>query len=300
MRIKNQFLYTCALVGAAFGAPKAQAHGILGDRFFPPTLATDDPFAVDELALPELTYVKNGGDPSSNELDAGFEFDKEILPGFAIGVSDDYSIVKPFHAHSMKGWDNLTLTAKYQLWQSEEHEAIVSVGVEVDLGGVGSSNFADPFTTFSPTVYFGKGFGDLPDDMGALKPFAVTGQFAQSFPSSSAAANEFDWGFAVEYSLPYLQQHVKDIGLPAPFKDMIPLVEFSMATTENCGVGGLTTGTINPGVLWVTNYYELGVEANIPVNHDSGTHVGVNMQLWIFIDDLFPHTFGHPLFGGQQ
>ncbi len=33
---------------------------------------------------------------------------------------------------------------------------------------------------------------------------------------------------AIEYNLPYLQQHVKDIGLPRPFRDMIPLVEFSM------------------------------------------------------------------------
>ena len=31
------------------------AHGFIGDRFFPPTLATDDPFAVDELSLPSVT-----------------------------------------------------------------------------------------------------------------------------------------------------------------------------------------------------------------------------------------------------
>src|SRR5262249_2018404 len=145
-------------------------------------------------------------------------------------------------------------------------------------------------------LYLGKGFGDLPNNLAAFQPFAVTATLAQSFPTSPAAANEFDWGFAIEYSLPYLQQHVKDIGLPAPFRDMIPLVEFSMATTENRGVKGLTTGTINPGVLWVTDYYMLGVEANIPVNHNAGAHVGVDVQLWIFIDDIFPKTFGHPIF----
>jgi hypothetical protein len=291
----------CALFCAALtGARMAHAHGIEGNRFFPPTLATDDPFAVDELALPELTYVRNAGDPSNHEYDLGFEFDKEIFPYFAVGVSNAYVIQKPLHAPSIKGWGNLTLTAKYEFYHDADHEMILAAGIEADLGGIGSSNFADPFSTLSPNLYIGKGFGDLPDNLAFLQPFAVTAQLAQSFPTSARAANEFDWGFAVEYSLPYLQQHVKDIGLPAPFKDMIPLVEFAMATTENRGVGGLTTGTINPGVLYVTNYYELGVEANIPVNHESGAHVGVNVQLWIFIDDLFPQIFGHPIFGERE
>ncbi|HZK79529.1 MAG TPA: hypothetical protein VFC46_00640, partial [Humisphaera sp.] len=184
--------------------------------------------------------------------------------------------------------------------EEAKSEFIFSVGVEADLGGIGTKGFRDSFTTLTPKIYVGKGLGDLPDKFAMLQPFAVTGEFGQSFPTSAASPNAFSWGFAVEYSLMYLEQHVKDVGLPAPFKEMIPLVEFSMQTTENRGVGGLTTGTINPGVLWVTNYYELGVEANIPVNHDSGAHVGVTAELWIFIDDIFPQTFGHPLFGERE
>jgi hypothetical protein len=288
--------FLCALVAAA---PIASAHGILGNRFFPPTLSTDDPFAVDELDLPAFSYIKNAGDPGSRELDYGFEFDKEISPHFAIGVSDAYSTIKPDFGKSTKGFGNLTLTAKYEVYEDPKSEFIFSVGVEVDLGGVGTKGFRDPFTTYTPTIYLGKGFGDLPDKLAVLQPFAVTAELGQSFPTSPEP-NVFSWGFAVEYSLPYLQEHVKDVGLPAPFKNMIPLVEFSMETTENRGVGGLTTGTINPGVLWVTDYYELGVEANIPVNHETGAHVGVTASLWIFIDDIFPHTFGHPLFGERE
>ena len=29
----------------------AQAHGVVGERFFPATITTDDPFAADEMAL---------------------------------------------------------------------------------------------------------------------------------------------------------------------------------------------------------------------------------------------------------
>ena len=34
-----------------FGAVTVYAHGFVGDRFFPPTIQTDDPFATDGVAL---------------------------------------------------------------------------------------------------------------------------------------------------------------------------------------------------------------------------------------------------------
>lgn len=304
MRIFKPQIFLCAVVGAALlGARTARAHGLVGDRFFPPTLATDDPFAVDEFALPEFTYVKNGGGsngPANNEFDFGFEFDKEIFPYFAVGVSNLYTAQKPYYAHSVNGWDDWEVTAKYEVYHNADHEMVFSVGLIADIGGIGHSAYEDRFTTLSPNFYFGKGFGDLPDSLAGFQPFAFTAQLGQGFPLSMGAANVFDWGFAIEYSIPYLQQHVKDIGLPAPIKNFVPLVEFAMTTPENRPGAGVTTGMIDPGVLWITDYFELGVEANIPVNHESGAHVGINMQLWIFIDDLFPRTFGHPLFGGDR
>jgi hypothetical protein len=279
----------------------AKAHGILGDRFFPPTIATDDPFAVDEFALPTVSWLKNPGAPSDHELDAGFEFDKEIFPRFALGVSNTFIWHKPHAASSIYGWDNLSLTAKYELWENPEHEAIISVGLGAGIGGTGSRAIGrDFFSTFAPTFYFGKGFGDLPDSLAPLQPLALTGTFDNTFPTSSAGANAFEWGFALEYSLPYLQSHVRDIGLRGPLKDMIPLVEFAMSTQENRPGRGITTGTINPGVLYENSYFQLGAEANIPLNRATGPHVGVTIQMWIYIDDIFPRTFGHPLFGERS
>jgi len=297
MRQRNGVIALGVMLGAwALSPAVARAHG---NRFFPPTLATDDPFAVDEFALPELTYVKNSG-PSSRELDAGFEFDKEIFPGFALGVSDFYVNQKGVGRNpSAYGWTNLDLTAKYQLWQNDEHEAIVSVGIESTVGKTGGRDTSDTFSVITPNLYLGKGFGDLPDSVSGLQPFAVTSVIGEDFPTTAQGSNALEWGFAVEYSLPYLQQHVRDIGLPSPLRDMVPLVEFAMTTNENRQGRGQTTGTVDPGVLWITDYYELGVEANIPVNQASGSHVGVNLQLWIFIDDIFPKVFGHPLFGAQ-
>lgn len=277
----------------------AGAHGFVGDRFFPATVTTDDPLATDELALPEFSYFESPGDPGgeARTADAGFEFDKLIVPKLTLGVSDDYLWQKPRGGPGARGWDNLTLSLKYQLWENAPHESVVSVGMETDLGGTGSKSAGrDSYTTFVPTVYFGKGFGDLPDALWPLKPLAVTGTLGLDFPTEARDSSALEWGLALEYNLPYLQQQVKDVSLPEPFKNMIPVVEFSNTSPFN-RQGGMTTGTVNPGVLYESRYFQIGAEALIPVNRESGDHVGGIVVLEIYIDDLFPKIFGHPIFG---
>ena len=286
------------LATVGLGTAPAHAHGFVGDRFFPPTIATDDPFATDELLLPSISYFKSPADdgPAVGTTDLGFEFDKEIFPKFALGISGDYLIQKPDGLPSAGGWDDFSLSAKYQLWENVPHEAIFSVGAEWDIGGSGNKNVgADPTSTFTPTIYFGKGFGDLPEALEYARPFALTGTLGEDLPTS-AEPNNLNWGLALEYNLPYLQSEVKDIGLPAPFKNMIPLVEFAMSSPLDRD-GGETTGTINPGVLYENNDFQIGAEAIIPVNHATGNEVGAVVQVQIYIDDIWPKIFGHPLIG---
>jgi len=281
------------------GAVRVEAHGFEAGRFFPPTIQTDDPFATDELSFPTILYVQNPGTPATKTTDSSFEFDKEIFPKFAVGISDGVQYQAPQGNSSATGFDNLELSAKYQLWEVPAHEWIFSVGAIWDVGGTGSRKIgADSANTFTPTVYFGKGMGDLPDSLNALKPVAVTGTFGVDVPTGGEQ-NALEWGLAVEYSLPYLQTQVRDIGLPEPFKNMIPLVEFAFTTPVNRG-NGPTTGTINPGVLYEAEYFQLGAEAVIPANSPTGSKVGVVVNVQIFLDDIFPKTFGHALFGGKD
>jgi len=303
---------TMAALMAAFAfqqsAPTLHAHGFEGDRFFPPTIQTDDPFATDELSVQASTFnnpaALDGSSPKTREVDVSSEFDKEIFPKFALGVSGTYINLDPQggQAPAQDGFDNVELSAKYQLWESPAHEWIFSLGGLVGLGDTGSKALGvNAFSTYTPTLYFGKGFGDLPNSLKYLKPFAVTGTFGYAIAGQPTNAdgslnpNALQYGVALEYSMLYLQQHVEDIGLPEPLKNCVPLVEYSATTPVNRS-GETTTGTISPGVLWEQPDYQLGVEAVIPINNHTGPNVGAVFSVQIYIDDIFPKIFGKPLF----
>jgi len=299
----KRFVFCGFIAAAAIGGianPRAcMAHGFEGDRFFPPTIATDDPFAVDELSVPTVDIFHNPGAPVTREMDFGGEFDKELLPGWDLEFSDEFTTLKPKGGPTVNGWQNFDLGSKLELIQSPAHEFIASIGVDWSIGGTGGRSVGvDSFSTVSPAIFLGKGFGDLPDSVPMLKPFAITTDIAEDLPTKAADPNALEWGIALEYSLLYLEENVKDTGMPHPFRDMVPLVEFVMDSPENRD-GGVTTGTINPGVLYESRYFQLGAEAMIPVNSHSGPNVGFIVNVNIFFDDIWPKVFGHPLFGGE-
>jgi hypothetical protein len=290
------------------------AHGFAGKRFFPATLVTDDPFVADELSLPTISYQKfgaSGDEPASKETALSIDWTKRITENFGIGFGASYNQIEPEGGERVRGFDNLSANLKYQFFKDEPHEAILSVGMDVDIGGTGAKRIgAESFTTFTPGLFFGKGFGDLPDSMQFLRPFAITGQLGLSIPSRSSSTfvndegesdveqhpNFLQWGFAFQYSLIYLQSFVKDVGLKEPFNRMVAVVEVPLTTGLNRGASG-TTGTVNPGLIWSGRYAQLALEAQIPINSRSGRGVGWIAQLHFYLDDMFPKSIGRPLFG---
>ncbi len=88
----------CAMA-MAFMPTWVRAHGFEGDRFFPPTVSTDDPFATDEFSVTASTFnnpaASDGSSPKTREVDVSSEFDKEIFPKFALGVSGTYINLDP-------------------------------------------------------------------------------------------------------------------------------------------------------------------------------------------------------------
>ncbi|MEO7129169.1 MAG: hypothetical protein ABI040_09960 [Rhodoferax sp.] len=280
--------FSAAAVTALFAPASADAHAVAGNRVFPATMAVDDPGVSDEFdsQYGHLTVPGDNGNQGVNTVQ--FEWDKTITPNFGLKLGGAYVMQ---NNPTTNGFDNFSVGAKYRLYVNEAHEFMASIGVDADLGGTGSSAIGETHSTISPTLYVGKGFGDLPDSMAYLRPIAVTAAIGPSLTTGAGEANAFNTGFTVQYSLPYLQQHVRDIGLSQPFANMIPLVEVALSTSQ-----GQTTGTVNPGVIWMGRYAQYGVEAQIPINRASGSGVGVLFQVHFFLDDLAPHSLGKPLF----
>jgi hypothetical protein len=308
------WLAVLAASSSLVATESASAHGFAGKRFFPATLATDDPFVADELSLPTIAYSKQGasGDsPATRETDFSVDVSKRITENLGVGFGATYKQLRPDGGDTQRGFDNLAASVKYKFYENDEHETLLSAGIDWDIGGSGSKRVgAESFSTITPTLFFGKGFGDLPAEAKFLRPLAVTGLVGIGIPSRASTTtvgeegdisverhpHALKWGFAIEYSLPYLQSFVQDGGLREPFNRMIPVVEFAMSTALDRGASG-TTGTVNPGIIWAGQYVQLAVEAVIPVNSRSGSGVGWIAQLHFFLDDLFPTSIGRPILG---
>jgi len=313
------YLLAAALVlGAAHGA---WAHGLIGQRFFPATLAIDDPFVADELSLPTVSFMRfhrTEDEPGFRQTDVSGELSKRLSPNLGLSLGGDLVILDPNHGATQSGFDNMEVSLKYVFWKSAEHETLLSAGVSWDVGGTGSKRVgAESFDTVTPQLFFGKGLGDLPDSLAMLKPLAITGAFGLDIPtrrfnktisvSDEDGSVEVDkelnpkvvnWGFSVQYNLQYMQAFVRDVGLPAPFNRMIPLVEVALQTPVEGPASGRTTGTVNPGVIWFGRYFQLGLEMQIPINRESGKGVGVIGQLHFYLDDIAPAIFTWTPFHG--
>jgi hypothetical protein len=301
---------------------ESAAHEIVGNRFFPATLAIDDPGVNDELSIPTVAAFKTGDDPSFKQRDFSAEFSKRITEAFGVSLGSTYSHLSPPGGPvglGAKGFQNLETTFKYRVFKDPAHEFVMSVGLSVEWGGTGTASVgADPFHTYTPTVYFGKGLGDLPDTLSWIRPIAITGQVGYAIPGRNSTSTlgidpdsgdptvdtEFhprvlNWGGTIQYSMPYLKSAVVDLGLPDFINHLIPLVEATLQTpVSNTSTSGTqTTGTINPGVIWAGNTFQFGIEALIPINRQSGSNVGVIAQLHFYLDNIDPHGIGKPIFG---
>lgn len=291
-----------AVVLALFIHSQADAHAVCGNRVFPATLAIDDPGVGDELALPNLAYAPPDADGTS-EFDASFEYSKTLTDKLAVSIGDDVTWLHP----GGSGWGNIETGVKYNFLCDDAHEFMASAGMEVSWANTGSVDFSDPFNTYSLGIDIGKGFGDLPTSLNALRPFAVTSEFGLDIPGQSSTDGELNptvlnWGFTLQYSLPYLNANVSEVNGPEFLKHLIFVTEAAFATpVGNIANGGqITTGFIQPGIIYEADTWQFALEASIPINRDSGKGVGFVGEMHFFFDDLFPNSLGKPLFGGKS
>jgi hypothetical protein len=273
----------------------AFAHCIVGNRFFPATLNVDDPCVADELSLPTISSFKTGDQPAVNELDVAGEFSKRITEDFAISAGWTWTRLRPPGGPNASGFQDLETAFTYQLIRNPEHEFAMTAGLNIEWGSTGAQSVGADRSA------------------GWLRAFAVTGTVGYAIPANSSTTSIdpdsgdvsvsqnprfLQWGGSLQYSMPYLKSSIVDLGLPDFMNKLIPVVEAQFVTpvANTFDSGPKTTGTVNPGLIYVEKTYQVAIEAIVPINRDSGGNVGVMGQLHLYLDDLFPNGVGRPIF----
>jgi hypothetical protein len=307
------------LTALAFALPgRALANAECGARLFPVTVTMDDPGVGDEAALPAVSYQHFGNNTATpgDNTTVNVNYNKRVTEDFMLGVGGGYGFrsVPPALGKNQAGWQDLQLLAKWQDCVSPEHEFMFSLGVIRELGGTGSARAgADTYGYTAPAIYVGKGFGDLPTP--ALRPLAITGELYHTWSdrglafnnvtnpltavttarSNGASSDSWFGAFSFQYSLLYVREHMEEVELPPWLSGLIPLVEFNWVSPSKKPTNVQTAWRAAPGVIYEGHGYELAVEALVPLDRSAGTNLGVIAQVYIFIDDLYPNSFGRPV-----
>ena len=307
MKRSNSSLFLFLLATGCLLCFAASAHD--GGRELASTLQFDDPDIEDELVLPRIQGFKehdDGGNGWSTEYSA--EFSKRITRDFAIGIEGEY-VDQSEDAGGGNGFGNASLSAKYNLLDNKQSESKVTAGFEWNIGGTGSSNIgSDDYSTLQPQIFFAQGLGNVGPRW--AKPLAVTGAVGLTIPTDDFSdetdeatgmttrtrnQTEIDYGFSIQYDLPYLHEKLGG-NVAAPFKNIIPLVEFAFETPLD-GAEKTTRITANPGFSYMGDGYEITAEALIPLNGQTGQGVGFTAQAKFDLEYLLPHSaIGRPIF----
>src|SRR6202048_4989444 len=313
-------LATCSEVSAAY----------VGDRYFPSTLATTVPTPADFYNPPY--FVKLPDTATTREFDIPTTYSRLITKDWAVFFTETFRVIEDSNRGIRSGFDNLVIGTQYQLYTNPEHQFVVTVGGTAAIGGTGAAGIASTFSTLTPTVYIGKGFGDLPDSVAWLRPLTISATVAVAVPTESSTLTSLgtiniprtdtgaftsltplptgpttlseainpkilQLGFALEYSLVSNQYTgANRTGTRYP-EGWVPLLDFTTATLLNGPLAGRTTGTLNPGVVWVSRYLQVAAEAIIPIDAHSGRDIGARIQAHLYLPAIFPDFYAKPVFG---
>src|ERR1700686_232281 len=130
-----RWLLAAAMVAVTHGA---QAHGIVGNRVFPGTLAFDDPAVMDELVFPAVSSLKHPGEGADvTDQRIGLSFFRLLTPSVALGVETGW-IHRNWGPAQREGFDTTALSLKGLLYKNDLHEAMLSAELAWGIRGSGA------------------------------------------------------------------------------------------------------------------------------------------------------------------
>src|SRR4029077_17027210 len=148
MKLLSLFFWLACAACEFSATGRAYGHGFAGARFFPATLTTDDPFVADELSLPTVSSIVTPDSGGTRDTEISSDVALRITPKWDIEFGDTRILLRPSQGKAANGFSNLSIGSKYEFFENDEHEMVVSLGVGVDVGGTGNKRIgADSFST---------------------------------------------------------------------------------------------------------------------------------------------------------
>jgi hypothetical protein len=282
-------------VVCCLGADSALAHGVVGQRLFIEPFITEDVNPKNEfvIARPEWDH---GSDAKS--LSLGFGLEKKLTDTLSITLDSEWDSVSPNPPDEPQatGFNNLGITLKDAFYISPEHEGIVSAALEATAPVGSASVGAEQDWSFKPFLLCGKGFGDLPAFLRYVRPLAVQCDAGFEISIDHARTTTLAYDMAWQYSIPYLQSFVYDLGLGWPFNDLIAVTEFNFEHVMHGEDSGQSRYFTTPGIVYMDRYVEVGVAGRFPLTGQAHQEInwGVVGIVDLFIDDIFPPSKWQP------
>lgn len=273
------------------------AHGVVGKRLFVEPMATEDANVFSEYDIVIPSYVE--GD-EGKELELGSSLTLRLTENLGLEIEGEWVSLDSEEGSSEAGMANPEAVFKYVAFSSPDHEWIGTVALEVEFPYGAEEIGAEEFWAFGTGFFYGKGLGDFPDGLQYLRPLMLQGDVVVHHhltKEEGETHNTLSYNFAIYYSMSYLQQFVKDMGVPWPFSRLFPMVELNYERVLNGPDAGELEGFARPGLVWVGKSVELGLAAVIPISESTREEVdiGVTGIVSLYLDDMFPEVFREPL-----
>jgi hypothetical protein len=125
-RLPGAFVMLAVLVGGH----AAHAHGIAGNRFFPGTLAFDDPAVADEAIVPLYSTFKHPAEIGDGQVaDNAFNLSlfRLLTPTLGVGVDSGWAH-RNWGVGRRSGFDITSVDLKGEVYRNDLHEILVAAG----------------------------------------------------------------------------------------------------------------------------------------------------------------------------
>ncbi len=293
-------------------APATWAHGTVGDYTFLEPIVADDANPKNEFDILKPGWVRAA---DGREFSLGFSLEKTLvaapesysngMPGgglLSLEIGSEWLDRSPKEGPEATGFNDLELLPKWAFLTIPEHEFRLSIGAKFVLPAGNPSVEDQNHTQLGPEFLWAKGWGDLPNRglLKYLRPFGFQGDFGYIPALGGRAWHEMFADNVIEYSLPYLSNNVRDIGLEWPLRNMYLYSEFNYDQLIT-GPPGQTFPQIliTPGIAFMNYYVELSVATQFALNNATvpNNHAAVIGLLDLFIDDIFSFTNWTPVHG---